>query len=37
MYSVHQEVKVKESKVIDWEGKLAAPLRRKQNLEVEIR
>ena len=24
-----QEVKVKESEVIDWEGKLAAPLRRR--------
>merc|ERR1712037_833501 len=32
-----QEVKVKESELIDWERKLAAPLRRRHNLELEAR
>ena len=36
--SLHQEVKAKESEVIDFERKLVAPpLRRRHSLEVEAR
>ena len=37
LYFVHQDVKVKEAEVIDWERKLAAPMKRRKKLEVEIR